>query len=40
MENHPEVATILGPFDTVIVERVERGIYLSDFGKMLSGAAR
>ncbi len=40
MGNHPELARILGPFDTVIVERVERGIYGADLGTMLSGLQR
>jgi hypothetical protein len=40
MQNHPELATILGPFDTVILERVERGLYLSDLPKTLGELER
>lgn len=31
--NHPELATLLGPFDTVVFERVERGLYGTDLHK-------
>ena len=36
MQNHPELAQLLGPFDRVIVERVERGLYGNDLGAMLA----
>ncbi len=36
LTNHPELAQALGTFDTVIVERVERGIYNGDITTMLS----
>jgi len=29
---HPELASILGPFDRVILERVERGFYATNVG--------
>jgi hypothetical protein len=34
--NHPELAKILGPFDRVIFERVERGLYETDVRTFLS----
>lgn len=34
--NHPELAGILGPFDRVIFERVERGLYGTDVGALLA----
>ena len=36
MLNHPELAGLLGPFDRVIVERVERGLYGTNLGAMLA----
>ena len=36
MQRHPEVATLLGPFDTIIVQRVERFLYTDDVERMLS----
>lgn len=39
MQRHPEVATLLGPFDTIIVQRVERFLYTDDVGEMLSDLA-
>jgi hypothetical protein len=36
MHNHPELAQLLGPFDRVIVERVERGLYGTDLGALLA----
>jgi len=35
--NRPDLVSRFGPFDTVILERVERGIYTSDLPTMLSG---
>jgi hypothetical protein len=34
--NHPELVGILGPFDRVILERVERGFYGTDVGALLA----
>jgi hypothetical protein len=34
--DHPELAGILGPFDRVIVDRVERGLYGTDVGALLA----
>jgi hypothetical protein len=33
---HPELSRMLGPFDRVIFERVERGIYATDVGALLA----
>lgn len=38
--NHPELVARFGPFDTVILERVERELYVLDITKMLSGLQR
>jgi acetyltransferase AlgX (SGNH hydrolase-like protein) len=35
MGNHPELATLLGPFDTIVLERVERGLYGTDLATTL-----
>jgi len=35
LQAHPELATLLGPFDNVIVERVERGLYGTDLTALL-----
>jgi hypothetical protein len=37
--NHPELAELLGPFDTVIVDRVERGLYATDLARALGALA-
>jgi hypothetical protein len=39
MLHHPELASILGPFDTVIFNRGERGIYETDVGSLLAPLA-
>lgn len=39
MQRNPELATLLGPFDTVIVQRVERFLYTDNLGRMLSDLA-
>ena len=36
MTASPELAAELGPFETVVVERVEREIYVLDVGKLFS----
>ena len=38
--NHPELATLLGPFDRVILERVERGLYITDIRSLLAPLVR
>lgn len=38
--NHPELASILGPFDRIVFERVERGLYGTDVGALLSPLVR
>ena len=38
--SHPELASRLGPFKTVVFERVERAIYASDLNAVLSGIGR
>jgi SGNH hydrolase-like domain, acetyltransferase AlgX len=35
MIQHPELASMLGPFDRVIVERVERGFYATNIGAIV-----
>jgi lipoprotein-anchoring transpeptidase ErfK/SrfK len=40
IKNHPELSTLLGPFDRVILERVERGLYATDVGTMLDPLTR
>jgi hypothetical protein len=35
LKNHPELGALLGPFDTVILERVERGLYITDIDTLL-----
>jgi len=40
LENHPELAAVLGHFDTVIVERVERAIYTTDPATLLAQLER
>jgi hypothetical protein len=40
LENHPELASVLGSFETVIVERIERAIYTSDVAKLLAQLPR
>jgi hypothetical protein len=37
--SHPELARLLGPFDRVIVERIERGLLGLDLGAMLASLA-
>ncbi len=37
---HPELAAELGPFDRVVLERVERGLYLQDVEAMLAPLVR
>jgi hypothetical protein len=39
MVHHPELAQLLGPFDRVILERVERGLYGTDLEAMLTPLA-
>lgn len=39
LANHPELAQLLGPFDTVIFERVERGLYGTDVEAVLAALA-
>jgi hypothetical protein len=38
--SHPELARLLGPFDRVIVERIERGLLGLDLGPMLAPLAQ
>ena len=38
--NHPELGTALGTFDTVILERVERGLYETDVETVLRALER
>ncbi len=38
--NQPELGRFLGGFDTVILERVERGVYETDFGAVLGALVR
>lgn len=38
--NYPELAAALGPFDRVILERSERGLYGTDVDALLAAAAR
>jgi hypothetical protein len=40
MGNHPELATLLGPFDTIVLERVERGLYGTDLATTLGRLGR
>ena len=40
LQSHPELATQLGPFNTVIVDRVERFLYASDLDALLQGFER
>lgn len=40
MQRHPELATTLGPFDTVVVERVERFLYGDDLAAMFRDLVR
>jgi hypothetical protein len=40
LKSHPELGTLLGPFDRVILERVERGLYATDLGTVLDPLAR
>lgn len=40
LKAHPELAEMTGPFDRVIVERVERGLYTTDFETLLAPLVR
>jgi hypothetical protein len=40
LKNHPELGALLGPFDTVILERVERGLYITDIDTLLEPLVR
>ena len=37
---HPEIAAIAGPFDRVVVERVERGLYTTRLDELLGPLVR
>jgi hypothetical protein len=36
LKNHPELAQELGPFDRIVLERVERGLYITDIQSLLA----
>jgi alginate O-acetyltransferase complex protein AlgJ len=38
--NHPEIAQLVGPFDRVILERVERGLYFTRIDELLRPLVR
>lgn len=38
--NHPELGEVLGPFDRVILQRVERGLYQTDVARVLEALVR
>lgn len=38
--NHPEIAEIVGPFDRVILERIERGLYFTRIDELLRPLVR
>jgi hypothetical protein len=38
--NHPELGAATGPFDRVVLERVERGLYLQDLERQLAPLVR
>jgi hypothetical protein len=40
LKNHPELSTLLGPFDRVILERVERGLYTTEIDPLLDPLGR
>jgi hypothetical protein len=40
LQNHPELASLLGPFDTIVLERVERGLYGVDLAALLEPLER
>ena len=40
LSNDPELGRLLGPFDTVVVERVERGIYSTDLQSIAGALVR
>jgi hypothetical protein len=40
LKAHPELAELTGPFDRVIMERVERGFYTTDFEALLEPLTR
>jgi hypothetical protein len=40
LQAQPELAAMLGPFDTVVVERVDRGFYDTDLGPVLDRLVR
>jgi hypothetical protein len=40
LQNHPELARLLGPFDTIVLERVERGLYGVDLAVLLEPLER
>jgi hypothetical protein len=40
LKNHPEIATLIGRADRVILERVERGLYFTQIDDLLRPLAR
>jgi hypothetical protein len=40
LAHHPELAAALGPFDRVVLERVERGLYITDIETLLKPLVR
>lgn len=40
LQNHPEIATLVGPPDRVVMERVERGLYFTKIDELLRPLVR
>ena len=40
LQNHPEIAALIGPADRVILERVERGLYFTKIDELLRPLVR
>jgi SGNH hydrolase-like domain, acetyltransferase AlgX len=40
LKNHPEIATLIGPVDRVIMDRVERGLYITQIDDLLRPLVR